>query len=220
MLAWSCVSRDGVILVEAGEDDGSGNVIKAAQKINATKTTGGYEKTCSGSFSYRGLKFHVYESCDDNDSGVIIWTFCCIYNPRELKEKFAKAFLTKLVYVTEPLRKCPWWREGGLLSAQQSFAPTLQQQMQSAQTSGQIVSDHMEVTRAIMASNINILGRRDRNFEDQPELNQISKAFKERAKQVKRMQHWQQAKHGFVLGTAITEPWEFWPFHQLSPFCR
>lgn len=213
-IAWSCISRDGIILAEAGEDDGSGNVIKTAKKINKMKPTGGWEKTRSlRSCSYRGLKFHVHEhtsEIDDCSSNVLVWTFCCVYRPSELSEDLAKAFLTNLVYVTEPLRKMPWWREGGLLSAQQSFAPTLQQQMESVQRDARIsiLRQHVDEIKAIMASNIaNILERGERieSLEEQAEqLKKMSSVFKKKSKQLKRMQQWQNAKYGVVLGTAIT----------------
>jgi hypothetical protein len=207
---WSCVARDGIILAEAGEDDGSGAVIKTAQKLHKMKPTGGYEKTRSLRGAYRGLKFHLHDSTSENADGVIIWTFCCVFKPSEISEELAKAFLTKLVYVTEPLRGMPWWREGGLLSAQPSFAPTLQQQMQNIRTDGQVAIFHRHVheTKAIMTSNINNIlerGERIESLEEQSEqLNQMSKVFKKKAKQVKRMQQWQNAKYGVVLGTAIT----------------
>ena len=35
-IAWSCVARDGIILAEAGSDDGKGNVIRTAQKISVS----------------------------------------------------------------------------------------------------------------------------------------------------------------------------------------
>ncbi|KAL3791263.1 hypothetical protein HJC23_000880 [Cyclotella cryptica] len=213
-IAWSCVSRDGIILAEAGEDDGSGNVIKTAQKINKMKPTGGWEKTRSlRGGTYRGLKFHLHEftsEIDDCSSDVLVWTFCCVYKPSDLSEDLAKAFLTKLVYVTEPLRNMPWWRQGGLLSAQPSFAPTLQQQMESVQRDGRIsiLRQHVDETKAIMASNItNILERGERieSLEEKSEqLEQMSSVFKKKAKQVKRMQQWQNAKYGVVVGTAIT----------------
>mmetsp|Transcript_8862 Transcript_8862/g.19857 ORF Transcript_8862/g.19857 Transcript_8862/m.19857 type:complete len:233 (-) Transcript_8862:46-744(-) len=213
---WSCVSRGSVILAEAGADDGSGNIISTAKKINMMKATAGWEKTRSlRETSYRGLKFHLHETTNELDGNgrsddIITWAFCCVYNPKEMTEDFAKAFLTKLVYVTAPLREMPWWREGGVLSAQESFAPTLQQQMDSVQSAGRLalLNQHVDETKEIMANNIENILERGQKIEELEEesnnLNQMSKVFKKKAKQVKRFKMWQNAKHGIVVGTAIT----------------
>lgn len=212
-IAWACVSRDGIILAEAGEDDGNGGVIKAAKKVSKLKPTAGWEKTrCNG---YRGLKFHLHEpatgECDEqqNTKGgsdkILVWAFGCVFNPNELSEDFAKAFLTKIVYVTEPLRGMPWWREGGVLSAQPSFAPTLQQQMESVEQLGRlsVLNQHVNETKQIMASNIeNILerGTSIHEMEDQSsKLNEMSKVFKKNAKKVKRFKMWQNASKSYRI---------------------
>eukprot|EP01083_Nonionella_stella_P251719 868205_1 len=161
-IAWSCVARDSIILAEAGSDDGSGSVVRMAQKISRTKPTAGWEKTRSMKDApYRGLKLHLHEAVteDDFDGGsdnIIIWTFCCVYDSKNITEEIAKAFLTKLSFVTEPLRCTPWWREGTVLSAQPSFAPTLQQQMEATEQTGKLAvfNQHVDETKAIMDLNI------------------------------------------------------------------
>jgi hypothetical protein len=221
-IAWSCVARDGIILAEAGSDDGSGSVVRTAQKISQMKPTAGWEKTRSmRNAPYRGLKLHVHEvdiedQRDDAFAGnpdsdnVIIWTFCCVYDSKKINEDFAKAFLTKLSFVTEPLRCTPWWREGTVLSAQPSFAPTLQQQMEAAEQTNKMamLHHHVEETKAIMARNIENILDRGEKIEDlqetSQELNQMSRVFKKKAKQLKRFKMWQNAKHGVMVGTAVT----------------
>ena len=226
-IAWSCVARDGVILAECGGDDGKGNVIRTAKKISSMKPTCGWEKTRSlKNAPYRGIKFHLHEAAEDyedgeqagsssgqlksNDSPIIIWTFCCVYNSKEITEDYAKAFLTKIVYVSEPLRAMPWWREGGLLSAQPSFAPTLQQQMEAAVRDGKMsmMKQHVEETKKIMANNISQVLERGERIEEleeeSKELSQMAKVFKKSAKKVKRFKMWQNAKHGVMVGTAVT----------------
>ncbi len=210
-ISWSSVSRDGIILAEAGQDDEDGGVVKAAQKISSVKPTAGWEKAKSG--KYRGLKFHLHElantELDDNNGGehsgkILLWTFSCVYDPNELSEDYAKAFLTKIVYVTEPLRGMPWWRDGGLLSAQPSFAPTLQQQMENVEQLGQLalLNQHVSETKNIMANNIeNILERGEgiEELEDQAsKLDELSKVFKKKAKQVRRLKMWQNASESLT----------------------
>lgn len=218
-ISWSCVSRDGIILAEAGSDDGNGSVIRTAQKISRMKPTAGWEKSRSfRDAPYRGLKFHLHEAVDDaddfcsQDSGgrIMIWTFCCVYDSKRISEGCVKAFLTKIVYVTEALRGMPWWREGTVLSAQPSFAPTLQQQMDGAERNAglSILNQHVEETKAIMADNIENILERGERIEDlevkSKELNEMSRVFKKKAKQLKRFRMWQNAKHGFMVGTAVT----------------
>jgi len=221
LICWSCVQRNGIILAEAGSDDGTTRIITAAQKITKMKPTAGWEmsrsfslRSSSTSNPYRGIKFHLHEAVgEDNDGNpsndIQIWAFCCVYNINECSEETAKAFLTKLVFVTEPLRGLPWWQEGGTLSAQPSFAPTLQQQIENVEQISKIamMQQHVDETKAIMQTNIeNILERGERIEDLQDEansLNQAAKVFKKKAKKVRRFKMMQDAKHGVVVGTAI-----------------
>ncbi len=225
-IAWSCVSRDGIILAEAGSDDGKGSVIRMAKTISSMTPTCGWEKTPRSlkDAPYRGIKFHVHEvvdADDDYDDGggigscehpdkIIIWTFCCVYDSKRVSEDCAMAFLTKIVFITEPLRDMPWWKEGTLLSAQPSFAPTLQQQMADAEGACKlaIMKQHVEETKSIMARNIESVLERGEKIEEleasATELNHMARVFKKKAKQVKRFKMWQNAKHGVMLGTAVT----------------
>lgn len=221
-ICWSCVQRDGIILAEAGSDDGTTRVITAAQKITKMKPTAGWEMSRSfsvrGSVNpFRGIKLHFYEPVTDDEiidgrpsCDIIIWAFCCVYNVNQCNEETAKAFLTKLVFISEPLRGMPWWREGGTLSAQPSFAPTLQQQMENVEEISKLamMQQHVDETKAIMQHNIeNILERGEKIEDLQDEANQLSQAakvFKKSARKVKRFKMIQNAKHGVILGTAIT----------------
>ena len=154
------------------------------------KPTAGWEKTrCT---PYRGLKLHLHEPAGELDGDgqdpdrIIVWAFCCVYNQNLLSEEYAKAFLTKIVYVTEPLRGMPWWREGGVLSAQPSFAPTLQQQMENVVQLGRLamLNQSINETKAIMASNIENILERGQKIEYMEEeastLNEMSRVFKKR----------------------------------------
>lgn len=210
-ISWSCVSRDGIILAEAGADDGKGSVIRTAKKINSMSPTCGWEMTRSlAEYPYRGIKFHVHEVDDEYPDRILIWSFCCVYNTKTTTEDFAKTFLTKLVYITECLRGMPWWREGKTLSAQASFAPTLKQQMDSAERDYKLSSlnQHVEEMKLMMQANIEAVlerGEKIEALEDKAEeLDMMAKVFKKRSRQLKRYQLWQHAKHGGLVGAAIT----------------
>lgn len=181
------------------------------------KPTAGWEKTHTWRDApFRGIKFHLHEAADSDfyqlpgEEVIVVWTFSAVYDSKRIGEERVKAYLTKIVYVTEALRGMPWWREGTTLSAQASFAPTLQQQMEGADRDGKlsVMKQHVEETKEIMASNIeNILDRGERIEtlqEEAKELNELSRVFKKRTKELKRMKMWQNAKHGVMVGTAIT----------------
>ena len=201
-----------------GADNGTGKVVRTAQRISKMKATAGWETTRNMKDKpYRGLKLHLHEAADtheeqfgNNNGNILVWTFCCVYDSKKVSEETVKAFLTKLLYVSEPLRATPWWRDGETLSAQPSFAPTLQQQMEAAEHTGKMamLNQHVEETKAIMASNIENILEQGEKIEDlqeeSKELSVMAQVFKKKAKQVKRFKMWQNAKHGIMVGTAVT----------------
>ncbi|KAL3811744.1 hypothetical protein ACHAXA_005714 [Cyclostephanos tholiformis] len=209
-ITWSCVARNDIILAEAGSDDGKGSVTRTAKKITSMTPTCGWEMTRSlQNAPYRGIKFHLHETECDNDK-MIVWSFCCVYNSKRISQECAKAYLSKLVFITEALRCLPSFREGPPLSAQRSFAPILLQQMEDAERIYKLSSLNQRVdeTRAIMQRNIETVlekGEKIENLEKEAEeLNHMSKVFKKKSRQWKRYQMLQNAKYGFVMGTAIT----------------
>ena len=210
-IAWSCIARDGIILAEAGSDDGKGGVIRTAKKISSMKPTCGWEKTTRSLHNapYRGIKFHLHEADDDNDK-MLIWSFCCVYNSKSMSVDCAKAFLSKVVGITEPLRCLPVWREGAALSAQPSFAPTLLLHMECAEQDYKVscLKQRMEETKAIMQSNIEAVLERGEKIEDlevqAEQLNQMTRVFKKKTRQFRRFKMRQNAKYGIMLGTAVT----------------
>jgi hypothetical protein len=209
-IAWSCVARDGIILAEAGSDDGKGRVIRTANSISSKKPTCGWEVALSlQNAPYRGIKFHVHEATDDNDT-ILIWSFCCVYNTKDTSQEFAKAFLSRLVTITEPLRCLPWWREGAALSAQPSFAPYLLQLMKSAEGDYKVLclKRLVDETKAIMQRNIEAVLEKGDNIEnlqaEAEELNKMSSVFRKNCRKMKKFQMHQHARHGYVMGTAIT----------------
>jgi hypothetical protein len=50
--------------------------------------------------------------------------------------------------MTEPLRESPLWRQGTNLAAQASFAPTMLQRMEQANSSGKLALVSQQVTEA------------------------------------------------------------------------
>lgn len=209
-IAWSCVARDGIVLAEAGFDDEKGRVIRTANSISSKKPTCGWEVALSlQNAPYRGIKFHVHEATGDNDT-ILIWSFCCVYNSKGTRQECAKAFLSKLVTITEPLRCMPWWREGAALSAQTSFAPSLLQLMESAERDYEVscLKQRVEETKAIMQRNIEAVLERGEKIEDlevqAEQLNQMTRVFKKKTRQFRRFKMRQNAKYGIMLGTAVT----------------
>ncbi len=209
-IAWSCVARDGIVLAEAISDDGKGRVIRTAKSISSKKPTCGWEVALSlQNAPYRGIKFHVHEVTDDNDT-IIIWSFCCVYNSKGTSQEFAKDFLSRLVTITEPLRCLPWWREGVALSAQPSFAPSLLQMMERAERNYKVscLKRHVEETKAIMQRNIEAVLEKDekiKNLQAKAEvLSQMSSVFKNQCRHLKEFEMQQQARHGYMMGMAIT----------------
>lgn len=214
-IVWSSVTRDTVILAEAGEDDGTGKVISLAQKMMKQKPTAGWEFKRSKGF--RGIKFHVYDHAEDRldcssqgDNSRTLWIFSCIAES-SLEESQQKSFLEKLVYLTEPLRHDDYlWREGDLLACQATFGPMLQQRMEQVGYQGKLamVNQSLNTTKEIMAKNIDMLMDRGETLEELDdraiELNAMSKQFRKRADQVKKFEMWQNAKHGVMIGTAVT----------------
>ena len=155
----------------------------------------------------RAAKFHVHAKGAGGSE--LVWAVCCVYDSN-FSELLARGFLEKLLFLTEPLRDTPQWQSGGTLAAQDSFAPTLMQRMEQANSMGKtaMVSQKVDEVKAIMHDNIDLLLERGQKLEDLDEkataLGKASKAFHKGARTAKRFQLWQQAKFGVVVGTAVT----------------
>eukprot|EP00565_Helicotheca_tamesis_P000545 CAMPEP_0185725920 /NCGR_PEP_ID=MMETSP1171-20130828/2047_1 /TAXON_ID=374046 /ORGANISM="Helicotheca tamensis, Strain CCMP826" /LENGTH=232 /DNA_ID=CAMNT_0028394163 /DNA_START=76 /DNA_END=774 /DNA_ORIENTATION=- len=212
-ILWSSISRDDVMLVEAGEDDGKGNVIAHAQKLVKKKPTPGWEFSSSRKSGLKGVKFHVYDiggDLGDDPEQKIIWSFACVYE-KKLEEMIAKSFLEKIVFITEPMRTDSYvWRHGTLLAAQPTFAPTLLQRMDQVSWQGRLsmVNKNIDETKEIMGKNIEMMLENQETLDEMKErskmLEEMSKTFKKNTKAVRRYKMWQNAKHGLMVGTAVT----------------
>jgi len=209
-ILWSAICRNDIVLTEAGEDFYDGAVIKVAQKLLKKKATAGWEFERSRKDGLRGMKFHLYEDSDVEGSSMIVWSFVSV-TESSLAEEEAKSFLEKLVYITEAMR-CDdkVWRNGDLLAAQASFAPILLDKMEQVSSQGRLamVNESISTTKEIMAENIQMALEREERLESLDQqaesLSAMTKQFKAKAQQIKRFKMWQDAKHGLLLGTAVT----------------
>jgi hypothetical protein len=208
---WSCVSRNETILVEAGEDNLDGQVTKIAQEVMRKKPTPGWEFHRPLRSPLHGVKFHVYEK-DDSCNLLTIWTFCCVYDKSSIQLDQAQSFLEKIVALTQIQREeeYRWRHDDTPLAAQESFAPILLQRMEEVSYMGRMamVNEKVDGVKMQMANNIDLILERGEKLEDLNEeatrLEDLARAFKKSAKKLKRIQMWQNAKHGLVVGTVVT----------------
>lgn len=172
----------------------------------------------------KGIKFHLYDNSaaclrDDNDNNgchneMLLWVFCAVYNPATIEQVSVKSFIEKMIVLTELYRDTDeTWRQGTTLSCQASFAPILQQRMQevSYNDNGEklaLVQDQLEITKNIMQDNILLILQREEKLQDLQErttrLEDMALDFKKRSKNVRKQIMWQNARHGVMLGGAIT----------------
>jgi hypothetical protein len=213
-ILWSCISRNATIVVEAGEDTTANkSVTKLAQKLMTMKPTAGWEYANIGrlSSSLRGIKFHVYDNDDFTDEQ-FIWMFCCVYDEKTCERVQAQSFLEKLVILTERQRSQDYdWRHGtAVLAGQAEFAPILLQRMQEVSYYGKMamVSQKVESCKQVMSHNIEMILEREDKLqkmdEDATRLQEMAQHFKKGTRRIRRFKMWQNAKHGIVVGTAVT----------------
>jgi len=208
-ILWSCVSRNDTILVEAGEDNFDGQVTRAAQELLKKRPTPGYEYFSPFRSPLKGIKFHVYEK-QESSPEFIIWSFACVYDDTVKKDQ-AQSFLEKICGLTQIQREEEYrWRHGDTLAAQECFAPILLQRMEEVTYYGRcaMVNDKVNSVKEQMGRNIDLILERGEKLEDLNEeatrLEEMSRGFRKSAKKLKRVQMWQNAKYGLVVGTAVT----------------
>ena len=240
---------------------------------------GGFGRNNKGAVTkLKGTKFHVYEhynedgdnrsevhggsdkfgndsssvtSTQNNHNGLTIWTFACVYDPSSVDGYQVKAFLEKIVTMTEIFRQptikgdggvfndqpivtssswsketCPQqtlpqrqqeqveedlWRYGSTYAIQRSFSPILTQRMEEVSYLGKLAlcNEQLDEAKSIMARNIDLILEQDERLENvvsqkARECNEMALVFKKKSKQLKRQMLWNNAKHGLILGTAIT----------------
>jgi len=210
-IIWSAVIRNDTILAEAGEDQSQEqSVIHIAQQLLKKEPTPGYEYYKKGIMSkLRGIKFHVYDQ--QVNEPLLIWSFCAVYDSSVVELVQVKSFLEKMVYLTDHWREYEEdWRFGDVLAVQESFAPILFQRMQEVTYLGKMAMVHKEVEscKEIMHDNINQILENEDKIKELDEragrLHEMSKQFQKKTKEVKRFKMMQNAKHGLVVGTAVT----------------
>jgi hypothetical protein len=223
-ILWSCIGRNEVILAEAGTEAFGGAVAATAQGLLRKKATAGWEYHSHGVNNpfarssskppqqqpaprLKGVKFHLLDPVDHT----ITWVFCAVYNPQAVALLPVQSFLEKIMGLTEFFREDDRaWRQGSTLAAQASFAPILLQRMEEVTYLGKMamLSTQLEATTQIMANNIDHLLEREEKLDALAErgtrLEQMAGDFKRQTKGVRRRMMWQNARHGLLLGTAIT----------------
>mmetsp|Transcript_9353 Transcript_9353/g.26732 ORF Transcript_9353/g.26732 Transcript_9353/m.26732 type:complete len:257 (-) Transcript_9353:129-899(-) len=215
-ICWSCISRNDVILVEAGDDHFDGAVVETAKKLMSKKATPGWEFATGprGGSKLKAVKLHIYEYDDaspKDDPALNVWSYCSVYNPQTTELPQVQSFLEKMASLTEYFRfEDEAWKYGDTLAAQDTFAPVLKQRMDEVTYYGKMamLNEEIEHAKEIMARNIELILARDEKLESIQEkttrLQEMAGVFKKNAKNVKRRMLWQNAKHGLVMGTAIT----------------
>ena len=199
-----------------------------------TTSTSKSEVPHSGSSipTVRGIKFHVYERlevddleynhmCDEKNlnekskdtfDNLRIWVFAVVYDTTIITQKEIQIYLDKLVELTIILRETdPIWKECDVLGLQNTFAPILQHQMEFVvPRDPKIIAmeEQLTLSKELMNRNIELILSRgeqlDELAKDASHLEEMSKLFQKRTKEVKRLSMLQNAKHGVVLGTAVS----------------
>lgn len=221
-ILWSAVSRNDVVLAEATVDEyhWEESLEECARLLLKKKPTPGWEFV---TLSHRrmlaprdhpqhpklkGMKFHMYEH---NSDGLLIWSISAVYDPAAVEATQVQSFIQKMVTITENFRESePAWKYGSTLAAQKTFAPILLQRMSEVAYLGKMcmINEQVESLKGIMSNNIDLILKRGERIEDLKEesaqLSHMASVFKKKSTQVRRQMLWQNAKHGLVVGTAIT----------------
>lgn len=179
---------------------------------------------------WRGVKFHVFEEALENESaaagsagavpgtgaGVTTWVYAAVYQPHptHLTQRHMQAFLEKLVVLTEPLRcRDAAWRHGPTEAVQRSFGLILEQQIRDVRGSQgggatELLHGRLEAAQAQMQRNIEVLLDREERLQSlhdrAGDLNEAARVFRKNTRRVRRLKMLQDAKHGILIGTAVT----------------
>ena len=211
-ILWSCVARDDIILAEAATQlDDDDDIVPLGKRLMKKSPTPGWEfaSPWARTNKLRGVKFHVYDKT--SDGSLHVWIYAAIYDSSLLPVQQVQSFIEKIVGISEMFRETDAdWSYGATLAAQETFAPILLQRMEEVTYLGKLamVNKDLDQLKSVMARNIElVLSRGDRIEDMQKEasnLKEMAGVFKERTKDIRRKMMWQNAKHGILLGTAIT----------------
>lgn len=221
-ILWAAVSRGNTVLAEANVEDyhWDDSLCQCSTLLLKKAATPGWEFVtlncthirrpidCPQYPKLKGIKFHVYEH---DATELIIWSVAAVYDPNAVDTAHVQSFIEKIVTITDVLRESdPLWKTGSTLAAQNTFAPILRQRMSEVVYLGKIceLNEQLDSLRLIMARNIELILARGESIEDlqkeSEKLSVMASVFKKRSTQLKRQMLWQNAKHGLMMGTAIS----------------
>jgi hypothetical protein len=211
-------------LAEAHVDDGD-DVLQTARELLAKKPTPGFEFHAPNRWKLRknhqrnlkGIKFHLYEheegkGEDDNcvPPCLRIWAFAAVYDSELITRSEVQSFIEKIATISDNMRQDEEWKTCGNLGLQASFAPILQQRLEDVTYWGKmaLIEDQVQACQEQMEKNITLILERGEKIEDLSQeatrVQEMASIFKKSAKKVRRMQMMKNAKHGIILGTAVT----------------
>lgn len=163
MLLWAAVQRNDVVLAEADlveqqdiSPTNKTNLAKLAHRILRKKPSPGWEHAKNANL--KAAKLHLHQRLPPPPTAPtgtphrhLIWSYSCVY-ANAFDEKLAKGFLEKLALMTDPLRETHDWLHGPALVAQDTFAPTLLQRMEQANSTGKtaLISAKVNEVREIV----------------------------------------------------------------------
>jgi Synaptobrevin len=177
----------------------------------------------------RGVKFHVFDRLDTTDddynhmlsttnddnsndpTNFRIWSFASVYDSSIISLKEVQAFVEKMVELTIIMRESTEWQTCDVLGVHNEFAPILQQRMEEVVPRDPkvvAIEEKLQLSHDIMSHNIDMILDRGTRLEDLKEdatrLQEMAVMFQKRARDVRRYKMMQNAKHGVMLGTAVT----------------
>jgi hypothetical protein len=168
----------------------------------------------------KGIKFHVYERLRGDSeepplertaSNLRVWIFGAVYDPLTTERREVQSFLEKIVTISENFREHDSeWQTAGTLGLQGTFATILQQRMEEVTYLGKMAAMETQIQACQwhLERNVQLLLERGEKLEDLQAnatiTQEMALVFKKQSKKVRRMHMLKNAKHGLLLGTAVT----------------
>ena len=176
------------------------------------KEDGEYDNNDSNTFTNPFEQQNQNPFLESQQHTKIIWSFGCVYDPSSGVELVqVQSFIEKIVLLTDYFRENEYdWNYGPPRCLQNTFGPTLQQRMEEVSYLGKMAMLNVQVNEleSIMSRNIELILERETKLEnlqkESTQLNEMAAVFKKQTKDVRRRMLWQNARHGLVIGTAVT----------------
>jgi hypothetical protein len=155
-MLWASIARDETILVQCNVKDAhDASVLDIARELLNRDPSCGWDtyakpfrpwhktnKLSNVSASYKGLRFHVYETVPQEKPRM--WVFACVYDADAASKRLAQIFLEKIVMISETVRNGnDAWTRGGDYACEELFGPVLRQHMQEIAVYGPEMEDMM-----------------------------------------------------------------------------